>query len=233
MVDLVLDTANITSVASAGRQDLTLTKPAGLSSGDLLLLVHARSGGVGWGTVSTSLTAGTAAQTGDTSGHLLVRPYTRTVNGTEAGTYTWDATSTGYRSGLGIGITGASTLKDTRSMASTLNGVGTGQSVSVGSAWSAHSGDQGVLVVAATWDSVLTPPTGWTQQLKVEQAAGGTASHDLYVFSRTYASTGIDQPAVANTGSAASVVGLAWLFDGPTVPDPFVGHWHYRFDNIS
>ena len=233
MVVPVLDTANITSVASAGRQDLTLTTPIGGAEGDLLIFVHARSGGVGWGTVSPSLTAGAVAQTGDTSGNLLIRPYTRTVDGGENGSYTWDANLTGYRSGLGMTFSGSSLVKETRTMASTRNGVGTGQSAAVGSAWSAHSGDHGLLVVAATWNADLTTPTGWQQVLKVEQASSGTGSHDLYVFTRNYTATGTDQPAVVNNGFAASVVGLGWLLDGVPPSNPFVGHWRYRFDSIS
>lgn len=229
----MLDAAHITSVASAGRQDLTLTTPEGTGAGDLLIFVHTRSGGVGWGTVSPALTAGTAAQTGDTSGHLLMRPWTRTVDTTEAATYTWDATSTGYRSGLGISVTGSPEVREQRFIASTLNGVGTGQSISVAATWAHRFGDQGLLVVAATWNSDISTPAGWTLDRKVEQASSGTASHDLYVFVRDYTASGTDQPSVVNSGSAASVVGLAWLFSGPQLPNPFVGHHRYRFDTVS
>ena len=232
-MEVVLDTTHITSVASAGRQDLTLSKPTTVSVGDFLLFLHARSGGIGWGTVNAGLVAGTAAQTGDTSGHLLIRPYTRIADGTESATYIWDATVTGYRSGLGLRFTGNPTIRESRSVASTLNGVGTGQSTSTGSAWVAHAGDYALLVLAASWDSVLTVPAGWTRELLLEQGAGGTASHDLHVFSRTYAAYTSDQPSVTNSGVAASVVGLAWLFEGVPPENPFVGHWRYRFDTIT
>ena len=201
------------STSTANASSISLTSPAGTSTGDLMLAVVASRGGT---SVSAPLgwSAALTPQTVD-AGVLTVATFYRVRAASDGASFSFSLSSSGRVAGTMLSFSGVD------SAAPVLNALGTvaGASTSSPSATGFSTTVANAMLVAVFAQSqgsnTMTPPTGMAEASDIGTGAGPTGAtlESAYVLQANAAPTG--SKAASSSGSARSVAALIAL--RPTV----------------